>query len=102
VGVARTPDLGTTSPSIPREGVREAHRRGEEGRLKKGGSWVGRSGGKTVRGTKATTKQSSVKKTAAVAKKAKKPTSVRIHKANGRIQEERTYPRSADPKKSRG
>jgi hypothetical protein len=41
-------------------------------------------------------------KTAAVAKKAKKPTSVRIHKANGQIQEERTYPRSADPKQSKG
>lgn len=28
--------------------------------------------------------------------------SVRIHKANGRIQEERTYPRSKDPRKSKG
>ena len=28
--------------------------------------------------------------------------SVRIHKMNGRIQEERTFPRSADPKKSPG
>ena len=28
--------------------------------------------------------------------------SVKIQKANGRIQEERTYPRSADPRKSRG
>ena len=70
--------------------------------VKKGGNWVGRSAGKTVRGTKAKTKQASVKKTAAVAKKAKKPTSVRIHKANGQIQEERTYPRSADPKQSKG
>jgi hypothetical protein len=70
--------------------------------VKKGGNWVGRSAGKTVRGTKAQTKQASVKKTATVAKKAKKPTSVRIHKANGQIQEERTYPRSADPKQSKG
>ena len=70
--------------------------------VKKGGNWVGRSGGKTVRGTKATTKKESAKQTAAVARKAKKPTSVRIHKANGQIQEERTYPRSADPKKSKG
>jgi len=28
--------------------------------------------------------------------------SVKIHKENGRIEEERTYPRSADPRKSRG
>jgi hypothetical protein len=70
--------------------------------VKKGGSWVGRRKGKTVPGTKAKTKRASVKKTAAVARKAKKPTSVRIHKVNGRIQEERTYPRAADPKKSKG
>lgn len=28
--------------------------------------------------------------------------SVKIQKVNGRIQEERTFPRSADPRKSRG
>ena len=28
--------------------------------------------------------------------------SVRIHKENGRIQEERTFPRAADPKRSKG
>lgn len=28
--------------------------------------------------------------------------SLKIHKLNGRIQEERTYPRSADPKRSKG
>lgn len=28
--------------------------------------------------------------------------SLKIHLENGRIQEERTYPRSADPKKTRG
>ena len=28
--------------------------------------------------------------------------SMKIHKENGRIQEERTYPRSADPRKSPG
>lgn len=28
--------------------------------------------------------------------------SVKIQKLNGRIQEERTYPRSADPKRSKG
>lgn len=30
------------------------------------------------------------------------PGSVKIHKLNGRIQEERTYPRSADPRNSKG
>ncbi|TXJ24958.1 MAG: DUF2188 domain-containing protein [Chitinophagaceae bacterium] len=28
--------------------------------------------------------------------------SLKIHKVDGKIQEERTYPRSADPKKSKG
>ncbi|MEP5610892.1 MAG: DUF2188 domain-containing protein [Cyclobacteriaceae bacterium] len=28
--------------------------------------------------------------------------SLKIHKENGRIQEERTYPRSKDPRKSKG
>jgi hypothetical protein len=28
--------------------------------------------------------------------------SVKIHKKDGKIQEERTYPRSADPRKSKG
>jgi hypothetical protein len=30
------------------------------------------------------------------------PCSVRIYGKNGRIQQERTYPRSADPRRSRG
>jgi hypothetical protein len=30
------------------------------------------------------------------------PGSVKIHKENGQIQEERTYPRSADPSESKG
>lgn len=43
-----------------------------------------------------------VKKT--IISKAKKQgsSSVVIHKAEGQIQEERTYPRKADPRKSRG
>jgi hypothetical protein len=31
-----------------------------------------------------------------------KATSVRIHKKNGHLQEERTYPRAADPRRSKG
>ena len=63
--------------------------------VKKGDGWLGESGGKTVRNTKAPTKAETVKKTAQVAKNSPEPVSVRIHKENGRIQEERTYPRSA-------
>lgn len=32
----------------------------------------------------------------------KKGGSMRVHKENGRIQEERTYPRSKDPRSSKG
>ena len=70
--------------------------------VKKKDGWAGTSGGKTVRGTKATTKAETVKKTTAVAKKDREPVSVRIHKENGQIQEERTYPSSADPRSSKG
>lgn len=70
--------------------------------VKKGDSWVGESGGKTVRGTKAPTKAATIKQTAQVARKDPQPVSVKIHKVNGTIQEERTYPRSADPRRSRG
>lgn len=64
--------------------------------------WKAESGGQTVRGTKAPTKAEAVKQTAARAKAAPEPVTVKIHKENGRIQEERTYPRSADPKSSKG
>ena len=49
-----------------------------------------------------TKKSTTVKKAAKVARKARKPTSLVIHKRNGRFQEERTYPRSADPRGSKG
>jgi hypothetical protein len=64
--------------------------------------WRGESDGQTVRGTKAPTKAETVKQTAEVARKAPEPVSVKIHKENGRIQEERTYPRKADPPGSKG
>jgi Uncharacterized protein conserved in bacteria (DUF2188) len=70
--------------------------------VKKEEKWVGESGGKTVRGTGATRKNDAVKNTAGVARRAPEPVSVKIHKENGRIQEERTYPGSADPKRSKG
>lgn len=70
--------------------------------VKKGGKWVGESGGRTVRGTGASTKVQAVKNTAGAARKAPEPVTVKIHKENGRIQEERTYPTSADPRRSKG
>ena len=70
--------------------------------VKKRDGWAGESGGRTVSNTKAPTKAEAVKKVAAAAKKDSQPVSVRIHKLDGKIQEERTYPRSADPRKSKG
>ena len=70
--------------------------------VKKGDGWLGESGGRTVPGTKAETKAAAVEQTAAVARRSSQPITVKIHKENGRIQEERTYPRSADPRGSRG
>jgi hypothetical protein len=67
---------------------------------KKGSEWVGRSGNNVV--SRAPTKVDAVRKTAKVAKADPKPVSVRIHKENGRIQEERTYPRAAVPRGSKG
>ena len=70
--------------------------------VQKKDGWAGETGGQTVRGTKAPTKAEAVKKVAAAARKAPEPVSVRIRKQDGTIQEERTYPRSADPRKSKG
>jgi hypothetical protein len=70
--------------------------------VKKGENWVGQSGGRTVRGTGAIPKADAVKSTAGVARKSKEPISVKIHKEKGGIQEERTYPGSADLKRSEG
>lgn len=70
--------------------------------VKKGDGWLGESGGATVRGTKAPTKEDAVRQTIAAAKKDPQPVSVRIHKQDGKIQEERTYPRSTDPRRSKG
>jgi hypothetical protein len=53
-------------------------------------------------GTGAATKDQAIKNTAGVAKKSSEPVSVKIHKESGRFQEERTYPRSADPRRSKG
>lgn len=70
--------------------------------VKKPDGWAGETGGRTVPNTKAPTKVQAVRKVAAAAKKGSEPVSVRIHKQDGKIQEERTYPRGADPRRTKG
>jgi hypothetical protein len=69
--------------------------------IKKGNEWVAktRSGVVIARAPK---KVDAVRKTARAAQRDQQPVSVRIHNMNGRIQEERTYPRKADPRRSEG
>lgn len=68
---------------------------------KQGDKWVAKTKQDKVVAS-APKKVDAVKKTAAAARKDPEAVTVRIHKENGRIQEERTYPRSADPKSSKG
>ena len=65
-----------------------------------GDEWVAKSGGEVI--DRSAKKADLVKATATAARSTGEATSVRIHGKNGRIQEERTYPRSADPKGSKG
>ena len=69
--------------------------------VKKGNEWVAQTSAKTVV-ARAPTKEAAIRKTAAVAQTDSEAVSVKIHNLNGKIQEERTYPRSADPRKSKG
>jgi hypothetical protein len=69
--------------------------------VKKGSGWVGETeGGQSV--AKGATKAEAVKATAKVAKADPQPVTVKIHKVDGKIGEERTYPRSADPPRRKG
>lgn len=68
--------------------------------VKKGAQWVGETKQGVV--AKAPTKVDAVKRTAKVAKADPAPVTVKIHKQDGKIQEERTYPSKADPHKSKG
>jgi hypothetical protein len=63
------------------------------------GQWVAKSGREEL--VHAGTKEQAVKETRMVAEQMG-GASVRIHTKDGRIQEERTYPRSADPRGSKG
>jgi hypothetical protein len=69
---------------------------------KKNGEWRAESKGRAVPGTSSPRKTETVKKTAEKARRSQEPVSVRIHKESGKFQEERTYPRGADPSRSRG
>jgi hypothetical protein len=61
--------------------------------VKSSGGWMAETkSGKAY--VEASTKQEVVTKTATKARKSTRPVSVRIHGRDGRIQEERTYPRS--------
>lgn len=70
--------------------------------VKKGDQWRAESKGRAVPNTSAPTKAEAVQKTAKAARAAAAAVSVKIHKESGRIQEERTYPRKADPRRSKG
>ena len=70
-----------------------------EKRSSKAGWKVQTQSGKVV--VKTDTKAQAVKGATAVTSKDKRA-SVVIRKANGQIQEERTYPRSSHPRKSKG
>lgn len=63
--------------------------------------WQGKLAGGQRASVKGETKVEVVKKTTDLAKSAGN-TSVKIHKSDGKIQEERTYPRSSDPHPPKG
>jgi hypothetical protein len=68
--------------------------------VKKGSEWVGESGKSVV--ARAPKKVDAVKKVARIAKADPESVTVKIHKEKGPIQEERTYPRRADPRRTKG
>lgn len=70
--------------------------------VKRGEEWVGISNGRAVRRTRARLKPAAIKNTAEKAKAAPGPVTVKIHDRDGNFQEERTYPRKADPRRSKG
>jgi len=67
---------------------------------KKGDTWGLKKEGNDRTSLTADTKQEIIQKTREFMED--KTGSVKIHLENGRIQEERTYPRKADPHKSKG
>ncbi len=70
--------------------------------VKRGNRWVGERKGKKRVYVTASTKDVAVRRAAAKAKRDPRSVSIRIHGRDGRIQEERTYPRADDPSSSKG
>jgi hypothetical protein len=70
--------------------------------VKKGPEWVAETGKNKRVLTRAPKKEDTVRKTAKAAKADREAVTVKIHKRTGQIQEERTYPRKADPRRSKG
>jgi len=68
--------------------------------VKSASGWTAKSGGQEL--MSAARKDDLVRQVAQRARTSGEPTSLRIHKVNGTLQEERTYPRSADPRSHRG
>jgi len=69
--------------------------------VKKKDQWVARTKSGKVK-LRAKSKSTAVQRTARLAAADRQAVTVRIHKANGQIAEERTYPRSKDPRSSKG
>ena len=68
--------------------------------IKRPDGWAVMSGGRKAAG--AATKAEAVRAAAERARSSREPVTLKIHKLDGKIQEERTYPRSADPKRRKG
>ncbi len=68
--------------------------------VKKGSQWVEEREGKAIR--RGPLKTEAIKKSAQAAKRDPEPVTLKVHKEDGRLQEERTYPRRADPRKNKG
>lgn len=67
---------------------------------KKGDEWRLEKAGSNFPRVRAPTKQEAIQETRKYMKD--REGSVRIHKVDGKMQEERTYPRSKDPRGSKG
>ena len=70
--------------------------------VRRGKRWVGERKGKKRVYAAGSTKDVAVRRAAKKAKRDPRTVSLRIHGRDGRIQEERTYPRAADPVSSKG
>jgi hypothetical protein len=68
--------------------------------VKRTDHWVGESNGQVV--ARGRTKAEAVRNTANVARSDPEAVSVRIHTLDGQIRDERTYPRSTDPRAGKG